>query len=104
MIYAYVNANKANTTEGRQKDEIKEFLVLNGVEPNEVKFYSEPKYDTVNTFRQQYRNIKRRLVYGDTLVVTDLNKLGCDVTSAVKEIESLKNRGVHIVSLDSINY
>ena len=50
--------------------------------------------------RKQYSRLKKDLKPGDTLVITDIDRLGRNADDTITELKDLKAKGIRVVALD----
>ena len=50
--------------------------------------------------RKQYSTLKDKLKSGDTLVITDIDRLGRNADDTIIELKDLKAKGIRVVALD----
>lgn len=83
----------------RQKQTIIEYSMKNGFSIDE--FVSDiitggTKADN----RPNYHNMKKQLRNGDTLIVSDIDRLGRNADDVIVEIKDLQSKGIRVVALD----
>lgn len=71
---------------------------------NNIPLYNDMVYTDQctgkNFDRPTYRNVKKILEKGDTLIVTEIDRLGRDKAATLKEIHSFKDAGIHLMVLE----
>lgn len=102
QIFAYMRKSK-NTD--AQKHDRQELALIEYARKNNFtidEFIIESISGSVNTDkREEYSILKRkRLRRGDTLLLTDIDRLGRDADNIIHEIKDLKQMGVRVVALD----
>lgn len=50
--------------------------------------------------RPQYHNMKKQLRSGDTLIISDIDRLGRNADDVIVEIKDLQSKGIRVVALD----
>lgn len=50
--------------------------------------------------RPNYHDMKKRLRSGDTLIISDVDRLGRDADDVIVEIKDLQSKGIRVVALD----
>lgn len=100
-IFAYMRISTNHKTQkvDRQKQAIIEYSVNN--EFNIDEFVSDiitggTKADN----RPNYHNMKQQLRNGDTLIISDVDRLGRNADDVIVEIKDLQSRGIRVVALD----
>lgn len=100
-IFAYMRISTNHKTQkvDRQKQTIIEYSIANGFKIDE--FVSDVitggrKADN----RLNYHNMKKQFRNGDTLVISDIDRLGRNADDVIVEIKDLQSRGIRVVALD----
>lgn len=98
-IFAYMRISTNHQKTDRQKQTIIEYSVKNGF--NIDVFVSDTitggsKADN----RPNYHNMKEHFRKGDTLIVSDVDRLGRNADDVIVEIKDLQSRGIRVVALD----
>ena len=98
-IFAYMRISTNHQKTDRQKQTIIEYSVKNGFNIDE--FVSDiitggTKADN----RPNYHNMKEHFRKGDTLIVSDVDRLGRNADDVIVEIKDLQSRGIRVVALD----
>lgn len=100
-IFAYmrISTNKATQKTDRQQQTIIEYSLRNNFQVNE--FFSDiitggTKADN----RPNYHRMKMQLRGGDTVIVSDVDRLGRNADDVIVEIKDLQAKGIRVVSLD----
>ena len=100
-IFAYmrISTNHKSQKVDRQKQAIIEYSVNNGFNIDE--FVSDiitggTKADN----RPNYHNMKKQLRNGDTLIISDIDRLGRNADDVIVEIKDLQSKGIRVVALD----
>lgn len=100
-IFAYMRISTNHKTQkvDRQKQVIIEYSVNNGFNIDE--FVSDiitggTKADN----RANYHNMKKQLRNGDTLIISDVDRLGRNADDVIVEIKDLQSKGIRVVALD----
>lgn len=104
MIYAYLRADEfcAEREINKQKEVIKEFLQAKSITSNDVIFYNEVMRRENSFSRPYYTRMKESIKFGDTIVVTEYEKIGDFVKFLVRELEEFKQRGISVVAINTI--
>ena len=83
----------------RQKQTIIEYSMKNGFSIDE--FVSDIiTGGTKADHRPNYHNMKKQLRNGDTLIVSDIDRLGRNADDVIVEIKDLQSKGIRVVALD----
>lgn len=100
-IFAYmrISTNSKRQKVDRQQQTIIEYSVSNGFKIDE--FVSDiitggTKADN----RLNYHDMKKHLRSGDTLIISDVDRLGRDADDVIVEIKDLQSKGIRVVALD----
>ena len=100
-IFAYmrISTNHKSQKVDRQKQAIIEYSVNNGFNIDE--FVSDiitggTKADN----RPNYHNMKEHFRNGDTLIISDVDRLGRNADDVIVEIKDLQSKGIRVVALD----
>ena len=98
-IFAYMRISTNHQKTDRQKQTIIEYSGNNGFHIDE--FVS----DTITGGTKadngpNYHTMKEHLRSGDTLVVSDVDRLGRNADDVIVEIKDLQSRGIRVVALD----
>lgn len=100
-IFAYMRISTNHKTQkvDRQKQAIIEYSVSNGFNVNE--FVSDiitggTKADN----RPHYHDMKEHFRNGDTLIISDVDRLGRNADDVIVEIKDLQSKGIRVVALD----
>lgn len=102
VIYGYmrISTDKDTQTTDRQRLTLTNYAKENGFEFD--KLWEEQISGSINTRnRPVYSEMFRKLGKGDTLVVTDLDRLGRNADNIIMELKNLKEYGVKVVALDT---
>lgn len=101
QIFAYA---RISTQKEKQKTDRQVLALKNYAKQNNFKFdeiIEEKISGTVAAEnRPKYSMLRNKLRLGDTLVITDIDRLGRDANSTIIEIKALKKLGVRLVALD----
>lgn len=100
-IFAYMRISTNHKTQktDRQQQAIIEYSVKNGFKIDE--FVSDViTGGTKAENRPNYHNMKKQLRTGDTLVLSDIDRLGRNADDVIVEIKDLQSKGIRVVSLD----
>lgn len=101
MIIGYmrISTNKDTQKHDRQELALKGYAKENGFEID--KFYADTISGKVKADnRPNYNEMRRILRTGDTLLVSDLDRLGRDADDTIKELKELKSKGIRVIALD----
>ena len=100
-IFAYMRISTNHKTQktDRQRQAIIEYSICNGFNIDE--FVSDiitggTKADN----RPNYHNMKKQLRNGDTLIISDIDRLGRNADDVIVEIKDLQSKGIRVVALD----
>ncbi len=100
-IFAYmrISTNKKTQKVDRQQQAIIGYSVSNGFKIDE--FVADiitggTKADN----RPNYHNMKKQLRRGDTLLISDVDRLGRNADDVIVEIKDLQSKGIRVVALD----
>ncbi len=99
VSYMRISTNKKTQKVDRQKQTIIEYSVTNNFKIDE--FVADiitggTKADN----RPNYHNMKKQLRRGDTLIISDVDRLGRDANDVIVEIKDLQLKGIRVVALD----
>lgn len=98
-IFAYMRISTNHQKTDRQKQTIIEYSVKNGF--NIDAFVSDTiTGGTKADNRPNYHNMKEHFRKGDTLIVSDVDRLGRNADDVIVEIKDLQSRGIRVVALD----
>lgn len=98
-IFAYMRISTNHQKTDRQKQTIIEYSVKNGFNIDEFVFdiiTGGTKADN----RPNYHNMKEHFRRGDTLIVSDVDRLGRNADDVIVEIKDLQSREIRVVALD----
>jgi len=100
-IFAYMRISTNNKTQkiDRQQQTIIEYSIKNGFRVDE--FISDViTGGTKADNRPHYHNMKKQLRKGDTLIISDIDRLGRNADDVIMEIKDLQSKGIRVVALD----
>lgn len=100
-IFAYmrISTNKTTQKTDRQQQTIIEYSIANGFRIDE--FFSDTiTGGTKADNRPNYHNMKVQLRNGDTVIVSDIDRLGRNADDVIIEIKDLQSKGIRVVALD----
>lgn len=98
-IFAYMRISTNHQKTDRQKQTIIEYSVNNDFKVDE--FVSDViTGGTKADNRPNYHNMKKQLRNGDTLIISDVDRLGRNADDVIVEIKDLQSRGIRVVALD----
>ena len=100
-IYAYmrISTSKESQKTDRQLITLQDYAKANGFTFHKI--YEERISGTVKTDnRPVYFDLKEKLDEGDTLIVTDVDRLGRDADNIIYEFKQLKSKGIKVIALD----
>ena len=101
-IFAYMRKSKNTDAQKHDRQELtlKEYAKANNFTIDT--FITESVSGAVNTDkREEYTTLKNKtLRAGDTLLLTDIDRLGRDADNVIHELKDLKQRGIRVVALD----
>lgn len=98
-IFAYMRVSTNHQKTDRQKQTIIEYSVKNGF--NIDAFVSDTiTGGTKADNRPNYHNMKEHFRKGDTLIVSDVDRLGRNADDVIVEIKDLQSREIRVVALD----
>lgn len=95
--YARISTNKETQKTDRQVLTLNNYAKENGFKFDEI---VEERYTGKTMDRPVYNDLRKRLRSGDTLVITDLDRLGRDADSVIMELKELKGKKITVVALD----
>ena len=102
QIYAYMRKSKNTDAQKHDRQELalREYAKANNFTIDE--FVTDSVSGTVNTDkRENYSSLKfKTLRSGDTLLLTDVDRLGRDADNVIHELKELKQKGIRVVALD----
>lgn len=99
IAYMRISTNSKRQKVDRQQQTIIEYSIANGFKIDE--FVSDiitggTKADN----RPNYHDMKKHLRSGDTLIISDVDRLGRDADDVIVEIKDLQLKGIRVVALD----
>lgn len=98
-IFTYMRISTNHQKTDRQKQTIIEYSMKNGFNIDE--FVSDViTGGTKADNRPNYHNMKKQLRNGDTLIVSDIDRLGRNADDVIVEIKDLQSKGIRVVALD----
>lgn len=98
-IFAYMRISTNHQKTDRQKQTIVEYSVNNGFFVDE--FVSDViTGGTKADNRPNYHNMKKHVRSGDTLIISDVDRLGRNADDVIVEIKGLQSKGIRVVALD----
>ena len=100
-IFAYMRISTNHKTQkvDRQQQTIIEYSISN-------KFIIDDFVSDIITggtkadHRPNYHNMKKQLRNGDTLIISDVDRLGRNADDVIVEIKDLQSKGIRVVALD----
>ena len=99
FCYMRISTNKKTQKVDRQKQTIIEYSVNNSFRVDE--FVSDViTGGTKAENRPNYYNMKKQLRKGDTLIISDVDRLGRNADDVIVEIKDLQTKGIRVVALD----
>ena len=97
--YMRISTNKKTQKVDRQKQTIIEYSVNNNFKIDE--FVADViTGGTKADNRPNSHNMKKQLRSGDTLIISDVDRLGRDADDVIVEIKDLQSKGIRVVALD----
>ncbi|MCC8015785.1 MAG: recombinase family protein [Eubacterium sp.] len=99
--YAYMRISTTKTTQktDRQESTLKQYAIDNGFAIDE--WYSDTITGATKAQnRPQYAQMKNTMREGDTLLVSDIDRLGRNADDVILEMKDLNARGIRVVALD----
>ena len=98
-VFCYMRISTHHQKTDRQQQTIIEYSIRNNFKINE--FVSDiitggTKADN----RPNYHNMKKQFRSGDTLIISDVDRLGRNADDVIMEIKDLQARGIRVVALD----
>ena len=94
-----ISTNKKTQKVDRQKQTIIEYSVTNNFKIDE--FVSDViTGGTKAENRPNYYDMKKQLRSGDTLIISDVDRLGRNADDVIVEIKDLQSKGIRVVALD----
>lgn len=100
-IFAYMRISTNHKTQkmDRQKQTIIEYSISNGFCIDEF-IFDVITGGTKADNRPNYHSMKEHLRHGDTLIISDVDRLGRNADNVIVEIKDLQSRGIRVVALD----
>jgi DNA invertase Pin-like site-specific DNA recombinase len=101
MIFGYmrISTQKEKQTTDRQRITLESYAKSNNFKFDEI--VDERISGTVKADnREGYSKLKDKLRAGDTLIITDLDRLGRDADNTISELKELKAHDVRVIALD----
>lgn len=97
--YMRISTNHKTQKVDRQQQAIIEYSVANGFEIDD--FVSDViTGGTKADNRPNYHNMKKQFRNGDTLIISDVDRLGRNADDVIVEIKDLQSKGIRVVALD----
>lgn len=97
--YMRISTNKKTQKVDRQQQTIIEYSIKNRFKVDE--FVSDViTGGTKADNRPNYHNMKKQLRSGDTLIISDVDRLGRNADDVIMEIKDLQAKGIRVVALD----
>ena len=94
-----ISTNKKTQKVDRQKQTIIEYSISNNFKIDE--FVADIFHSHYNQKSDwNYHNMKKQLRRGDTLIISDIDRLGRDADDVIVEIKDLQAKGIRVVALD----
>lgn len=94
-----ISTNKKTQKVDRQQQTIIEYSIKNGFKVDE--FVSDViTGGTKADNRPNYHDMKKQLRSGDTLIISDVDRLGRNADDVIVEIKDLQSKGIRVVALD----
>lgn len=94
-----ISTNKKTQKVDRQKQTIIEYSIVNNFKIDE--FVSDViTGGTKADNRPNYHDMKKQLRSGDTLIISDVDRLGRNADDVIVEIKDLQSKGIRVVALD----
>ncbi len=94
-----ISTNHKTQKTDRQKQAIIEYSICNRFNIDE--FVSDTiTGGTKADNRPNYHNMKKQLRNGDTLIISDIDRLGRNADDVIMEIKDLQSKGMRVVALD----
>lgn len=100
-VFAYmrISTNKKTQKIDRQNQAIMEYSIKNGFKIDE--FASDViTGGTRADNRPNYHNMKEHFRSGDTLIISDVDRLGRNADDVIVEIKDLQSKGIRVIALD----
>lgn len=100
-IFAYMRISTNHKTQkiDRQQQAIIDYSIKNGFKIDE--FISDViTGGTKADNRPNYHNMKKQFRDGDTLIISDVDRLGRNADDVIVEIKELQSKGIRVVALD----
>ncbi len=100
-IFAYmrISTNKKTQKVDRQKQSIIEYSVANNFKIDE--FVSDVISGGIKAEnRLNYYNMKKQMRSGDTLIISDIDRLGRNAADVILQIKDLQSQDIRVVALD----
>lgn len=98
-VFCYMRISTHHQSTDRQQQTIIEYSVRNEFKINE--FVSDViTGGTKADNRPNYNNMKKQLRSGDTVIVSDVDRLGRNADDVIVEIKDLQSKGIRVVALD----
>ena len=97
MTVGYHRVSTADQHLDRGITTIKKYCEENNIELKEI--YTDQQTGK-NFDRPEYKFIKKRLIKGDTLIISELDRLGRNKEGTLKELQYFKSAGVRVMILE----
>lgn len=101
MIFGYmrISTQKEKQTTDRQRITLEAYAADNNFKFDEI--LAERISGTVKADqREVYKSLKDKLRAEDTLIITDLDRLGRDADNTISELKELKSKNIRVIALD----
>ena len=99
FAYMRISTNHKTQKIDRQQQTIIEYSIKNEFKIDE--FFSDViTGGTKADNRPGYNNMKKQLRSGDTIIISDVDRLGRNADDVIVEIKDLQSKGIRVVALD----
>lgn len=102
MIFGYmrISTQKDKQTTDRQRITLEKYAKENSFVIDAI--VEERISGTVKTDdRNEYKSLKAKLRERDILIITDIDRLGCNADDVILEFKNLKANGIRVIALDT---
>lgn len=97
MNYGYIRVSTDMQTTENQRSEILRYCTSNNIIINS--FYNETISGTVEPEKRQLGKLLSTVSKGDTLIITELSRLGRSLMMILKTLEQLQTSGVTVIAI-----
>ena len=97
MTYGYIRVSTEKQTVENQKLAISDYCTTNGI--TEIQWCSETKSGTVDYRKRYLGELIQKLQDGDTLIVTEISRLGRSIIMIFDLMQKMVEKGVKVIAI-----